>query len=158
MDRVLAHDLRGAIAAATSNVEFAREHPLPGELGIALTEALNELRVVSDVIALLGSTGERSLDIDLRAAFMVHRGDGALAVDATEPPFIVQATSVQIGAVARAVCAISLRGRASTESGKCTVSPIDPDGARALLATDALTAAGLEGHLDGSTLLLKRSD
>jgi hypothetical protein len=158
MDRSLAHDLRGAVAAATSNIEFVRSHPLAEGLGLALSETLNELRVVSDVIALLGSAGERVLEVDLRAAFMVHRGGGALGVDATEAPFVVRANSVQIGEVATRVCAISLRGRASTESEKCTVAPVDPDGARALLATDVLANAHLKGELHGSSLILKRND
>lgn len=158
MDRTLAHDVRGVIAAATSNIEFARQHELPEELSVALVESLRELRVAADVIALLGSTGERTLEVDLRAALMIHRGSEPVAVDATQEPFLVRGTSVQIGELARHICAISLRGRTSTESEKCTVGPVDPDGTRAILATDLLRTLGLRGHLDGSTLVLTRGD
>ncbi len=158
MERALAHDLRGVLAAASSNIEYARAHELPAELAEALVEAVHELRVAADVIALLGSTGERTLEVDLRAALMLHRGGDPLAVDATGAPFLVRGTSVQVGELARRVCTISLRGRTSTESEKCTVGPVDPDGARALLATDVLSAVGVRGHLDGSTLVLERGD
>jgi hypothetical protein len=155
MDRSLAHDLRGVIAAAASNIEFVRAQPIGDEIGVALTETAHELRVASDIVALLGAQPDRTLEIDLRAAILAFRGESALAVDATEPPFAARGTSTALAAAARQLCLVAERGRARIVGGAFIVAPVDVAAAEALLATAVLPGIGLEGMLTVEGLVLR---
>lgn len=160
IERSLAHDLRGVIAAAASNVEFVRAHPLSDELAAALVESSNELRVASDVVALLGGSAQsdRALEVDLRAVVLVFRGEGALAVDATEAPFAMRGTPSALATAAQHLCAIASRGRVRIVGDTCTLAPIDPAAARDFLVTVGLRQVGLEGTLTPEGLVLRRQD
>lgn len=158
MDRSLAHDLRGVIAAAASNIEFVRAHPLGDELGAALAETGNELRVASDVVAILGAHGDRALEVDLRAAILVFRGTSALAVDATEPPFTAHGTADALAIAAQELCAVAPRGRARIVDLTCILAPVDVDATQALLGTGVLRQIALEGTLTPEGLVLRRKD
>jgi hypothetical protein len=150
IDRTLAHDLRGVIAAAASNIEYARTQSLPEDVVAALNESANELRVASDVIALLGAQSERVLEIDLRAAILVHRAESAIAVDATQAPFLLNATAGAIAALGKHLAALAPRGRLKTEPAQCTLAPVD-----GVPATAVLSAANLDGSLTDGTLSLR---
>ena len=158
IDRSLAHDVRGVLAAAASNLEYVRAHEISTEVRSAVTESLHELRLVADVIALLATTEGRAIEVDFRAALMLHRGAIALGIDATEPLFLVRAPPAAIHALASTICGIAARARVRTDGSACSIDPVDPDGARALLGTAALSESGLRGELNDRVLVLSASD
>lgn len=124
----------------------------------ALTESLHELRLVADVIALLATSNDRAIEVDFRAALMIHRGAIALGIDATEPLFLIRAPAAAVHALASAICTIAARARVRTDGSACSIDPVDPDGARALLATAALSESGLQGELNERVLVLSPND
>ena len=154
--RALAHDLRGAIAAASSNIDFVRAQELTPDVQAALEESQRGLRLASDVIAILGTSGERPLEVDLRALLLIHRGAGALAIDSTEPPFLVTGELAALSSLGITLCTIGSRARVRSQADRCALEPVDPGGARAWIASDKLAAVGLSGQLTGQMLVLTR--
>jgi hypothetical protein len=156
--RALAHDLRGAIAAASSNIDFARSQELTPEVQAALEESQRGLRLASDVVAILGTSGERPLEVDLRALLLIHRGSSALAIDSTEPPFLVTGDIADLTSVGVSLCSIGSRARVRSQADRCALEPVDPGGARAVIASEKLAAVGVLGQLTGHMLVLTRKD
>lgn len=149
IDRSVAHDLRGLIAAASSNIEFVRGHAIGEELALALVESGHELRIASDVVALLAAHGERPLEVDVRAAVLVHRGAHATAVDATDPPFLLRGSANELATFAQQLCEMAPRGRVRIEGDTCTVAPIEKHA--------SIAGCSVEAALSDEGLLLRQT-
>jgi hypothetical protein len=164
--RQLFHDLRGVIAAANANVEYLREQGVSPALDPVCVEISHELRLVADVIALLGARDpERSVELDLRAMLWLAGRSGPssapVRIDPTAPPFPVRGRASVIGALVDGIV------RAVAPGAHVSLAVFD-DGSRCAVhglelgrASDGLIAVaeqlGLSPSLDGSTLLLGAS-
>jgi hypothetical protein len=152
--RALFHDVRGVLAAASSNVEFARARA-EGELQPVLEEVEHELRLVSDVIALTGSSDEeRVVEVDLRALLFVVRDTRPFAIDATQPPFIIAGTRSALASFAESVIAATHRGGVDVSRNACSVRGIDAALAERLVCPDERVCSTVEG----GSLILRRKD
>ena len=150
----LFHDVRGVLAAASSNVEFARARA-EGELQPVLAEIEHELRLVSDVIALTGSSDpERVLEVDLRALLFFARDARPFAIDATQPPFLVTGKRSALASFAEAIIAATRRGGLDVIRDACSVRGIDAALAEHLVCPDERVCSTVEG----GSLILRRRD
>jgi hypothetical protein len=111
LTRQIGHDLRGLLAAATTNIEYIRELPtLPRDALPVTHEIEHELRLAADVIELLASPHDpvRPIEIDLRGFFWLQRRSGGfITLDATMPPFVVRGPFAAIEELVAAIGAAS---------------------------------------------------
>jgi len=153
--RALFHDVRGVLAAASSNVEFARAHAQSKELEPVLEEVANELRLISDVIALMGAVDEeRVVEVDVRALLFAARGARPFAIDASQPPFLISGKRSELTSFAAAVLDATPRGGADVARDGCTVRGIELALAERLVSPDERVSITVEG----GSLILRRKD
>jgi hypothetical protein len=154
----LFHDLRGILAAASSNVEFVRTREPASAVAPVLDEIAHELRLVADVIAIIGADDDRVLEVDLRALLLVARGARSFAIDATTPPFPLRAHRSALSAFAAAMIDLSSRGAAiEVSADSCTVRGLNPDRILELCDAAALAEASTVATVEGGSLILRRN-
>ncbi len=158
--RALFHDVRGVLGAAASNIEFLRARDLGTEAAPVLDEVAHELRLVSDVIALVGSAVEdRVVEIDLRAALFVQRASRPFSIDGTGAPFPVCASRRAILEFAAAMLDASSRGAGIRVSDNgCTVHGLDRGALDGLRAAAVVAESSLVATVEDEALILRRKD
>ncbi|MEO7093822.1 MAG: hypothetical protein ABI175_11270 [Polyangiales bacterium] len=160
LTRQIGHDLRGLLAAATTNIEYIRELAGFPEDGVAVTQEIeNELRLTADVIELLASPHDaaRAIEIDLRGFFwLARRSGGFITLDATMPPFLVRGP---FGAIEKLVAAIGAASSEGTtleiDDSSLRVRGLDRAKAEALTRVEHGLRLSLELRADGVLVLCR---
>ncbi len=137
--RALWHDVRSVLAAASTNVEYMATLPgMPEEAAEVAREVQNELRLATDVIALVSSMRDPDaiVELDFRAVIWLGRRTGnRILVDATVQPFLVRGRHASILALADAALEGVVPGRPArldVEGDTLLIVGLDPACARAV--------------------------
>jgi hypothetical protein len=161
LTRQIGHDLRGLLAAATTNIEYIRElEKLPRDAVPVTHEIEHELRLAADVIELLASPHDpaRAIEFDLRAFFwLARRAGGFITLDATMPPFPVRGPFAAIEELVTAIGAASFEGTTlEIEPGTMRLRGLDRAAAEALARREHRLDLDLSVRADGVLLLCRR--
>jgi len=137
--RGLWHDVRSLLAAATTNVEYMGTLPdMPREAVDVAREVQNELRLATDVIALVSSMRDPDaiVELDFRAIIWLGRRTGnRILVDATVAPFLVRGRHGSILTLADLALEAVVAGRPARldlEGDKLLVVGLDPARVRSI--------------------------
>jgi hypothetical protein len=137
--RGLWHDVRSLLAAATTNAEYMATLPdMPTEAVEVAREVQNELRLATDIIALVSSMRDPDalVELDFRAVIWLGRRTGhRILVDATVAPFVVRGRHASILALADAALESVVPGkpaRLDIDGDSLLVVGLDPVRVRAI--------------------------
>ncbi len=155
----LRHDLRGLIAAATTNIEYLRDLPdLPGEAPEVLVEIENVLRLAANVVEHAGPARDPRavVEVDLRALFWIARRRGAaIVVDATLAPFTVRGSLSSLHALVDAIAGCAIEGSISVDQA-FGVHGLDPVKALGVVSGGTTLPVTLHLLADGSIEIRRR--
>lgn len=161
LTRQIGHDLRGLLAAATTNIEYLRELEGMPEGAIPVTQEIeHELRLAADVLELLASPHDpvRPIEIDLRGFFwLARRNGGFITLDATMPPFLVRGPFASVERlVADIVAAASERTALEIDESSLRVIGLEPPAANQIARGEHGLDLDLTVRADGALVLCRR--
>ena len=161
LTRQIGHDLRGLLAAATTNIEYLRELEGMPEVGIPVTHEIeHELRLAADVLELLASPHDpvRPIEIDLRGFFwLARRAGGFITLDATMPPFLVRGPFAAVEKLVAAIgAAASERTTLEIDDSSFRVLNLDPRAAEQIARGEHGLDLDFTLRPDGALVLCRR--